>query len=187
MNWPIDLINKANEILNKISSEDITPSKENVLRFLQLDPSLIKVVIVGQDPYPTRGVANGNAFAVNKGCKIPASLRNIFKEIQEVNGSVETDETLSHWTDQGVLLLNKSLTTIVGQSNAHKKYWNSYTDELIKWIDVNIKPIWVLWGNDALKIKPFLTSEVISDFHPSPLSVRHRNKNTFKLIKSINW
>lgn len=187
-NWPKDLVDKFNNKLNTIDFNNVTPNKENVLRFLEMDPLKIKVVIIGQDPYPTLGVANGRAFAVNKGIKLPQSLKNIFKEIEEVQGFVKTDETLEHWASQGVLMLNRALTTVVGNPGAHKNIWANLTLELIQYLDQNVKPSFVLWGNDAIDLeKSIKNSTIIKDAHPSPLSVRKRNKNTFKELKGITW
>lgn len=187
MKWKQELIDKGNSILNSLDFNNVTPEKENVLRFLEMNPSEIKVVIIGQDPYPTKGVANGKAFAVNKGTPLPQSLKNIFKEINEVQGFVQTDETLESWTSQGVLLLNTALTTVVGQPNAHKDIWQAYTKEVIEWLDSNFDITWVLWGNEALKVGKNIKGKKIFDAHPSPLSVRHRNKNTFKELNYIKW
>lgn len=187
MKWPQTIIDKGNQILNTLDFTNVTPNKENALRFFEMNPSDIKVVIIGQDPYPTQGVANGRAFAVNKGNKLPQSLKNIFKEIVEVQGFVNTDETLDSWAAQGVLMLNTALTTIIGQPNAHKSLWQNYTKEIIDWLDTNFNITWVLWGNEAIKVGKDLKGEKIIDAHPSPLSVRHRNKNTFKILNNIKW
>lgn len=186
--WPQEIVDKFKQKLETIDFSNATPSREDVLKFLEIKPCDVKVVIVGQDPYPTAGVANGRAFAVNNDVSVPQSLNNIFKEIVEVKGSVSTDKTLQHWADQGVLLLNRSLTTKIGLSNAHKHIWSDLTLELIKWIDDEIKPTFVLWGNDAISLEKVIShSKIIKDAHPSPLSVRHRNKNTFRLLKEIDW
>lgn len=187
-NWPQDLAEKFCDKLNSITLENVTPNKELVLRFLEMDPKQIRVVIVGQDPYPTLGVANGRAFAVNKGMKLPQSLKNIFKEIEEIQGFVKTDETLESWANQGVLMFNRTLTTIIGQPGAHKNIWADLTLELIQYLDKEINPTFVLWGNDAIDLeKSIKHSRIIKDAHPSPLSVRKRNKNTFKELKGIKW
>lgn len=192
--WDKDILKKAEEISDYIYSnfDNVTPSKSNALNFKNIEVEDIKVVIIGQDPYPTANVANGYAFAVNKGTKIPQSLNNVFKELKSNFGIVNTDETLESWVKQGVLLLNKTLTTIVGQSNVHKKYWNDFTTELIKYIDhSNRKIVWLLWGNDAIKLSKYIANgTVITDAHPSPLSVRHRSGKSFLEVNkyiNINW
>lgn len=187
-NWPKEIILNFTNKLETIVFKNVTPNKDDVLRFFEIDPKSIKVVIIGQDPYPTPGVANGRAFAVNRGKPLPPSLKNIFKEIKEVQGFVKTDETLEHWTNQGVLMLNRSLTTIEWNSNAHKDIWSKLTLELIAYLDDSIKPIFVLWGNDAIALERVIKhSEIIKDAHPSPLSVSRRKKNTFKKLKHISW
>lgn len=184
--WPIELINKGNTILEKIDFCNSLPEKENVLRFFANDFQNIKVVIIGQDPYPTPGVANGIAFATNLDTPIPQSLRNIFKEINEIQGFVKTDQTLSSWEKQGVLLLNRSLTTKPFQSNAHKVLWDKFTIEIISYIDSQLENVYfVLWGNDAIALRKYIINNeknVITDAHPSPLSVRKRDKKTFKIL-----
>lgn len=187
MKWPQHLVDKGNEIINSIDFNNVTPNKEYVLRFLEINPEDIKVVIIGQDPYPTKGVANGRAFAVNKGCALPQSLKNIFKEIKEVQGEVFADETLELWASQGVLLLNTSLTTIIGEPNAHKNIWREYTQEIVNWLDQNLTISWVLWGNEAKALGKNFKNSKIEDVHPSPLSVRNRNKSTFKELRNIKW
>ncbi|WKX02457.1 uracil-DNA glycosylase [Candidatus Mycoplasma mahonii] len=187
MNWPIELINEANKILDRLYDDNVSPSKNKALRFFNKNPDNIKIIILGQDPYPTPGVANGIAFAVNKDIKEPQSLKNIFKELIEVRGSFKTDKTLKHWEDQGVLMLNTSLTVEHGQPNSHTKAWKPFTNKLIKWMDNNLKITWVLWGNEAKKYAPLLVNKKIMDAHPSPLSVRHRIKNTFKELTNIDW
>lgn len=190
-NWPHSIIDQGQKILDSLDFNcPITPQKNDVLNFLTIDPQSIKVVILGQDPYPTKGVANGYAFAVNSYAPIPKSLQNIFQEIKATFGKVITDRTLKHWTNQGVLLLNTSLTTLINQPNAHQSIWKDFTLNLIKWLDSNIKLIWVLWGNEAKKYLPLLHNQVIYDAHPSPLSVSYRKKHTFKelhKLTNISW
>ena len=176
------------DAIEQIDFSTSTPLKRDVLSALSINE--LKVVILGQDPYPGKGIANGNAFAVNKDVKIPPSLRNIFMEIKEVLGVVKTDRTLKSWQKQGVLLLNTSLTTQIGKPNAHKNIWKDFIHDLIKSLDdKNI--IWVLWGGEAKKYKNIISSKkIIMDAHPSPLSYRKRNKKTFKLLSEwtdIEW
>lgn len=185
-NWPQEIFEEGMRILNSLPFDHtIVPRKQDVLNFLTIDPQTIKVVILGQDPYPTPGVANGFAFAVNSHAPIPQSLKNIFSEIKQVRGYVATDRTLSHWIKQGVLLLNTSLTTIVNKPNAHQQIWKDFTTQLIKWLDDSFQVIWVLWGNEAKKFIPMLRNKFIYDAHPSPLSVHYRQKNTFKDLQAI--
>ncbi len=190
-NWPQEIIDEGIQICNSLNfDKTVVPNKADVLKFLEINPKKIKVIILGQDPYPTPGVANGFAFAVNSHAPIPQSLKNIFREIKEVRGYVVADRTLIHWIDQGVLLLNTSLTTIVNKPNAHQHIWKEFTMKVIKWLDNNFQVIWVLWGNEAKKYMPILHNKYIYDAHPSPLSVNYRQKNTFKELQdliNISW
>ncbi|MGE6352883.1 uracil-DNA glycosylase [Flavobacterium sp. NPDC079362] len=166
----------------------------------------IKVVIIGQDPYHGVGEANGLSFSVNDNVKIPPSLRNIFREINSDLDSVfmPTSGNLEKWADQGVLLLNASLTVRKDTPNSHKHLkWNLFTDAVIQAIsDKKENVVFLLWGNFAqkkgLKIdrsKHF----VLESGHPSPMSAnqgkwfgnRHFSKtNEFlksKGIKEVEW
>ncbi|MDI4567621.1 MAG: uracil-DNA glycosylase [Mycoplasma sp.] len=192
MNWPKQIIDLAYQKLNKLkwNLENITPKKDDVLKFLKIRPNDIKVVILGQDPYPGLNVANGYAFATNDNQKIPLSLKNIFKEIKMTQGYVSTDQTLKKWVDQGVLLLNTSLTTIVNKPLAHKDYWKELVYLVIDFLVKNVKPIWVLWGNSAKSFIQLLNTPIIYDAHPSPLSFKKRKGHTFREIKkyvNIEW
>lgn len=188
MKWPEEIVNEGHAILASIDFNNVTPKKNDVLNFLKMEPEKIKVIIVGQDPYPTPGVANGYAFAVNKGLKIPKSLQNIFKEINEVQGFLKADCTLEHWTKQGVLLLNSSLTTRIYEPNAHKHIWTSYINKVISFLDNNFTNIiWVIWGKQAEIVTQNVKGRKIIDAHPSPLSFHLRTKVTFKALKEIEW
>lgn len=188
MNWPLEITNQAKAIISQIDFKDVTPKQKDVLRFMELKPSKIKVVIIGQDPYPTKNVANGRAFAVNLDCPIPKSLYNIFQELVEVKGHFKADRTLEHWVKQGVLLLNASLTTIIGNSNAHTHLWAEFIKKVITFLDHNFPNIkWVLWGKFAQKLGENLHGEKIIDAHPSPLSNHRRKKTTFLKLAEIDW
>jgi uracil-DNA glycosylase len=123
----------------------------------------LKVVIVGQDPYPTAGHANGMSFAVNRGVTIPGSLRNIYKSLIARGQMTEmpTHGDLTCWAEQGVLLLNAALTTIVGSSNVHAKFWKPYTDKII--MDICAAKaaegktlVFIFWGGFAHKKIPLV-------------------------------
>jgi uracil-DNA glycosylase len=130
----------------------------------------IRVVIFGQDPYPTPGNATGFAFAVPNESKVPASLRNIFKEFQDDLGLVALPSTdLSQWSNQGVLLLNRALTySPDGQISLTQ--WAPITNAIAAELgrrDV----VAILWGNDARSLKNYFRDDwVIESAHPSPLS-----------------
>ena len=115
----------------------------------------VKVVIIGQDPYHGEGEANGLCFSVNNDVKIPPSLRNIYREIASDLDSIfiPTNGNLQHWANQGVLMLNASLTVRKDTPNSHKHLkWNVFTDEVIRMIsEEKVKVVFLLWGNFAHK------------------------------------
>jgi uracil-DNA glycosylase len=137
----------------------------------------VRVVILGQDPYPTPGHAHGLAFSVRPGVKIPASLRNIFKELDSDLGIPPASHgCLDSWARQGVLLLNTVLTVESGKAGSHrKKGWESFTDAAIQSLAEREKPVafW-LWGRDAQTKRPMIPDHhlVMESPHPSPLSAR---------------
>ena len=158
----------------------LTPSIENIFNFARLTPyNNIRVVVVGQDPYPKKGDANGLAFS-SYSKKVPASLRNIYKCLHKQNLITDMPKSadLSTWAEQGVLLLNASLTTVEGKSNAHAKLWEAFTDKLIYNMsrDVacgrNDSLIFMLWGGFAQSKKSLISDEcvVLEWRHPSPLA-----------------
>ena len=139
--------------------------------------SSLKVVIIGQDPYHGEGEANGLSFSVNDGVKIPPSLRNIYREMCEDLGSIfmPTSGNLQSWANQGVLLLNASLTVRKDSPNSHKHLkWNRFTDTVIqKLSDENEGLVFLLWGAFAQKkgAKIDRTQHlVLESGHPSPMS-----------------
>lgn len=168
------------EFLEKERSENtIFPAQDEVFNALQLTPfEKVRVLLLGQDPYPTPGHAHGLCFSVKVGVKHPASLRNMFKELQEDIGcTVPNHGNLEAWARQGILLLNTVLTVRQGEANSHaKKGWEEFTDAIIKSLNQRKEPVvFVLWGNNAQKkIKHIDESKhpVIKCGHPSPLSVK---------------
>lgn len=135
-----------------------------------------KVVIVGQDPYHGPGQANGLCFSVNDGVTLPPSLLNIFKELNSDLGlSIPTSGNLERWADQGVLLLNATLTVRKGQPGSHqKKGWEIFTDAVLKIIsDQKKHVVFLLWGAYAQKKGAFIDVNkhlVLKSPHPSPFS-----------------
>jgi uracil-DNA glycosylase len=137
----------------------------------------LKVVIIGQDPYHGDGEANGLCFSVNEGIKIPPSLKNIFAEINSDLDSIflPTNGNLERWAQQGILLLNASLTVRKDEANSHKHLkWNIFTNSLIDYISNNCENIvFLLWGSFAQKKGIKINREkhlVLECGHPSPLS-----------------
>ena len=136
----------------------------------------VKVVILGQDPYHGAGQANGLCFSVNKGVAFPPSLMNIFKEIQSDMGTpIPQDGDLTRWSDQGVLLLNATLTVRASQAGSHQKRgWEEFTDAAIRELAERRENIvFILWGSYAQKKGAFIDRNrhlVLASPHPSPLS-----------------
>ena len=147
--------------------------------FNYCDYNDIKVVIIGQDPYHEVHQANGLAFSVNKGVRIPPSLVNIYKEAHEDVGiPIPSHGDLTSWAEQGVLLLNTVLTVEEGKANSHKgKGWEVFTDHIIEVMNDREKPlVFILWGRQAIDKSRMIDQKkhkVITSVHPSPLSA-HR-------------
>ncbi len=155
-----------------IQEREIAPSYDRIFRALCNSIASTKVVIFGQDPYPTKGHAHGLAFSVDSSVSpLPASLRNIYKELKEDVGIVRSDGDLNDWVNQGVMLINRVLTTEVGQSMAHDSLgWQEVTETVAQILGER-DVIAVLWGNPALQLKKYFPEEcVVASVHPSPLS-----------------
>lgn len=135
-----------------------------------------KVVILGQDPYHGPNQAHGYAFSVKEGVKIPPSLLNIYKEMHDdVKTFIPNNGNLEKWSEQGVLLLNTSLTVRAGEANSHQNIgWEILTDKIIKLLNDRDKPlVFILWGKNAQSKEKFITNPnhlIIKSYHPSPLS-----------------
>jgi len=136
----------------------------------------VKVVIIGQDPYHGVGQANGLCFSVNDGVAHPPSLINIFKELKtDIGKDIPKSGNLEHWADQGVLLLNATLTVRAHQAGSHQnKGWETFTDAVIKHIsDEKEGVVFLLWGGFAKKKGQKINTQkhkVLTSGHPSPLS-----------------
>lgn len=167
---------ELNSNLESIYEDSIVyPPKEDLYRAFTLCEYLdTKLVIIGQDPYHGKGQANGLAFSVYKDTKIPPSLRNIYKELEDDLGVVKVDGELEGWAKQGVLLLNKILSVEEASPASHKDLgWDEFTNFIIKSFDKHPdKVIFLLWGNHARKLKPLIASKhiIIEGVHPSPLA-----------------
>jgi uracil-DNA glycosylase len=136
----------------------------------------VTVVLLGQDPYPTPGHANGLAFSVAPEVALPRSLRNIYAEIQSDIGAAPGNGDLSHWSRQGVLLLNTSLSVPPGSAGAHAKWgWQDLAREAVIEAQRDHPLAFLLWGGHAQKAMaglPRAQDLVIATAHPSPLSAR---------------
>ena len=154
------------------------PPKSLVMRAFEAPLDQIRVVIIGQDPYPTVGHAIGLSFAVSAETKpLPRSLNNIVCELgDDLGKSIERNGDLSKWADRGVFLLNRHLTTDAADAGAHADLgWAAFTDMAIR--ALNRKRgrslVAILWGNQAQQLAPVLCdAQVIASAHPSPLSAR---------------
>lgn len=145
--------------------------------FQYFTPQKLKVVILGQDPYHQPNQAMGLAFSVPKGSKIPPSLKNIYKELEQSlpNFKTPTHGDLTHWAEQGVLLLNTTLSVAFNKANSHKNFgWNLFTDYCIQQISrLNQPKVFALWGNAAKSKKKLIADNphnlILEATHPSPL------------------
>ncbi|MDD6891162.1 MAG: uracil-DNA glycosylase [Bacteroidales bacterium] len=139
----------------------------------------VKVVIIGQDPYHGPGQAHGLCFSVNDGVPYPPSLQNIFKEIQDDTGApIPVSGNLTRWAEQGVLLLNATLTVRARQAGSHQRRgWEEFTDAAIRVLaERRDHLVFILWGAYAQKKGAFIDRSrhlVLASVHPSPLSAYH--------------
>ena len=151
----------------------VAPPMHRIFRALNYPISATKVVIFGQDPYPTAGHAHGLAFSVDgQVSPLPPTLRNIFEELSTDNGSVKrTNADLSDWFEQGVLLLNRILTTEIGSSMAHATLgWQTVTDAVAQELGKH-DVVAIFWGKSAGELKRYFREDMcIESVHPSPLS-----------------
>lgn len=165
-------------------TRQVLPAPDEVFNAFKFTPyDKVKVVILGQDPYPTPGNPMGLSFSVKPGVKIPASLRNIFKERQSDLGIAPSESgDLTAWAKQGVLLLNATLTVYAGQPNSMSNIgWQQFTDEAIQTLNQRAKTqpiVYILWGRNARNKTRLIDTDnlnilIIESSHPSPLSARY--------------
>lgn len=164
-------------IQTRLAGSDFLPGPQAIFRALQiLPPQAVRVVILGQDPYPTPGHADGLAFSVTPETALPRSLSNIFKEMDSDLDTRPTNGDLSHWAQQGVLLLNTSLSVPPGAAGAHARWgWDKLAAQAVTEAQRHRPLAFILWGNHAQKTLSDLTRPsdlVIASAHPSPLSAR---------------
>lgn len=169
----------SNFLHQEYENKTIFPPKQQVFKAFTTDLNKVSVVILGQDPYHTPGVAHGLAFSVNHGQQIPPSLINIYKEIDNDLGSHQnSDGCLDSWQKQGVLLLNNVLTVEAHKAGSHRGHgWETFTEAVIKYLN-STRPhlVFILWGRDARNKKPLVDTSkhlVLESAHPSPLSARY--------------
>lgn len=159
------------------NAHTIYPDMYDIFNALKYTPyNKAKVLILGQDPYHEPGQAHGLAFSVKKGTEPPPSLKNIYKELSEDVGFIPPEHgELTKWAEQGVLLLNTSLTVRRSQANSHRgKGWEIFTDRVIELLNERETPmVFMLWGNNAKAKAPLITNPrhlILTAPHPSPLS-----------------
>jgi len=196
----VELMVKVNQFYNE-KSEHIFPEKSKLFNAFNLFSfEDVKVVILGQDPYPTKGHANGLCFSVESDVRpFPKSLNNIFKEIESDLGQPFPENgNLERWAKQGVLLLNSVLTVEEGKADSHKGIgWEQFTDAVIEHISHKKENVvFMLWGSKAIS-KSILIDEkkhfILTSVHPSPLSAyrgffgcKHFSKtNEFLRLKGL--
>ena len=190
----------------KASGKKIYPVGSNIFNAFNKTPfDKVKVVILGQDPYHGHGQAHGLSFSVLPGVKVPPSLQNIFKEINTDLGveNLLKNGDLTHWAEQGVLLLNAALTVRDGEPMSHAKFgWAQFTDAVIRTIsDKKENVVFLLWGKFAQDKQILIDTNshyVLKAAHPSPLSAhngffgcKHFSKTNEILVKQgenpIDW
>lgn len=172
----LDIFLSAQRSLGKV----IYPAPDDIFNALKHTvPDKVKVVILGQDPYHGPGQAHGLSFSVPEGVKVPPSLRNIYKEIgRSTQGPAPDHGCLLSWADQGVLLLNATLTVEQGLAGSHQNQgWEVFTDTIMSLLNERYEGlVFMLWGAYAKKKGRFLNVDrhlILSSVHPSPLSA-HR-------------
>lgn len=171
----VELEQKVNQAYNDSLCLPLKNEIFNAFKYCDFDD--LKVVIIGQDPYPTPGHAHGLCFSVEKDVKpLPKSLINIFKEIEaDLGKAIPENGNLERWAKQGVFLINTILTVKAGETNSHKKFgWQKFTNSVIKTIsDQKENVVFLLWGGPAKQKAKLIDSakhKILNSGHPSPLS-----------------
>lgn len=179
--------------------EEVLPGKEDIFNAFKLTPfDKVKVVILGQDPYPNPENAMGLAFSVKEGVRPPASLKNIYKQIERDFGYEmnPNNGNLTPWAKQGVLLLNTGLTVKAWEANSHKYLnWLQFTSKVIEAVSQNNSDVvFLLWGREAQAAEKYIQGDnnhVIQTSHPSPLGagklapIPFNHSGIFKLTNQI--
>ena len=198
-------INLKNFVIDEYKKKTIYPKMSEIFNaFTKTTYDNVKVVILGQDPYHGENEAEGLSFSVKVGIQKPPSLINIFSELKDDLGIAPPNHgSLVSWAEQGVLLLNATLTVVKDNPRSHaNKGWEIFTDEVIKLINKKDTPVvFILWGSDARSKKNLITNKkhlIIESAHPSPLSAYRgffgskpfSKTNDFLIknnIKPIDW
>jgi uracil-DNA glycosylase len=191
-------LSEINAILDSIDNDEITPSRHLIFKSFKLPLPEVKILILGQDPYPTSGVADGLAFSSGRSDLVPESLRNIFNEYcNDLGYPKPNTSSLENWAREGVLLLNTALTTEIGERDKHKLLgWKNLISSIIADLSTR-NVVAILWGNSAKSLGSAFTHRIESA-HPSPLSARRgfigskpftRANDALKRLGSeeVNW
>jgi uracil-DNA glycosylase len=190
-------LNLTSFVKNEYLSKKVFPPPKKIFYAFEKCPfDKVKVVILGQDPYHGEKQAMGLCFSVNSDVAIPPSLVNIFKEIKSDTGEDPLPNgDLTNWAEQGVLLLNATLTVVAGKAASHQgKGWETFTDSVIKKVsDEKSGVVFILWGNYARRKKELIDQSkhlILESAHPSPLSAysgffgnHHFSKTNEYLVK----
>lgn len=187
------LLEPSRELLGRIENQvskisNLTPSRDQVMRAFELPVDKVRVLFLGQDPYPTDGMACGLAFANTPGTKTPQSLKNLMKELESDLPGVSATGDLAKWSNQGVMLLNSALTTEIGSSGTHQNLWREFIEEVINTLDKarQGKLVCLCLGLEAKKLASYISmDEVVHAPHPSPLSA-HRGFFGSRIYSRVN-
>lgn len=198
--------NLANFVKDEYTKNTCYPPGKEIFNAFEYCPfNEVKVVIIGQDPYHGKGQANGLCFSVHEGIPHPPSLINIFKELElDIGKPYPKSGDLTHWANQGILLLNATLTVRAYEAGSHQKHgWETFTDEVIKILSKEKENIvFLLWGGFAKNKAKLIDKKkhhILTTGHPSPLSAnrgywfgnKHFSKTNNYLqsigLKEINW
>lgn len=187
------LLAPSKDLLDRIekelaSTQNLTPPRNQVMRAFGLPVNEVRVLLLGQDPYPTDGMACGLAFAIAPGAKTPQSLKNLMKELQSDLPGVSSSADVAKWSKQGVMLLNSALTTEAGSSGSHQNLWRKFVEQTVSAIDKarEGKLVCLSLGLEAKKLAAFVElGQIVYAPHPSPLSA-HRGFFGSKIYSRVN-
>lgn len=181
-------------VRQEYSTTEVFPPARLIFNAFDLCPfDQVKVVIIGQDPYHGPGQAHGLCFSVNDGIQFPPSLKNIFKEIEsDLGRPVPASGNLTRWAQQGVLLLNATLTVRAHQAGSHQKRgWETFTDAVIRELATRRDGlVFILWGSYAQKKGAFIDRDrhlVLQSAHPSPLSAYNGFFGNHHFSQANHW
>lgn len=182
---------KLNEDREEYTGIKVLPPSEKMFRAFELcDLENTKVVIIGQDCYHGQGQANGLCFSVDKGVKIPPSLRNILKEMKSDLGDSREETDFSDLASQGVLLLNASLSVLERCPGSHMSTWANFTNSVIEHLSKTQKDlVFILWGNFAKSKKEYIYGKhfILEGVHPSPLAANRGGFFGGKYFSKTNY